>query len=125
MTQHNMHFSHMAIRHLAFAGLHRRAPADGNGKALGVCPPRASRGVTYIICTTPRSGSWLLSEGLASTSLAGNPREWFNVIEERRYRAQWRMEHSTDLSFEQYLRLATEESTTRNGISGIKLHYYQ
>lgn len=33
--------------------------------------------IPYLICTTPRSGSWLLSEGLASTSLAGNRRLWY------------------------------------------------
>ena len=35
------------------------------------------------------------------------------------------MDHSTDLSYAAYLRLARAESTTSNGISGIKLHYYQ
>jgi LPS sulfotransferase NodH len=80
---------------------------------------------TYIICTNPRSGSWLFSEGLASTSLAGNPREWFNTLEEQQHRARWRMDNSTDLSYAAYLGLARAESTTNNRISGIKLHYYQ
>jgi LPS sulfotransferase NodH len=80
---------------------------------------------TYVIATNPRSGSWLLSEGLASTTVAGNPREWFNVIEEQQHRARWRMEHSNDLSYRSYLSQARAESTTPNGISGIKLHYYQ
>ncbi len=80
---------------------------------------------TYIICTNPRSGSWLLSEGLASTSLAGNPREWFNTLEEQQHRARWRLEHATDLDYATYLRIAAAESTTSNGVSGIKLHYYQ
>lgn len=80
---------------------------------------------TYIICTTPRSGSWLLCDGLSSTSLAGNPREWFNIFEEQRHRAWWRMDHSADLTYATYLDLATAESTTGNGVSGIKLHYYQ
>jgi LPS sulfotransferase NodH len=84
-----------------------------------------SPNLTYIICTNPRSGSWLLSEGLASTSLAGNPREWFNIGEEQRHRAQWRIDNAADLSYPMYLRLARAESTTSNGISGIKLHYYQ
>jgi trehalose 2-sulfotransferase len=54
---------------------------------------------SYIICTNPRSGSWPLSEGLAATLLAGNPREWLNVQQEQRHRAEWRMEHSTDLTY--------------------------
>jgi LPS sulfotransferase NodH len=86
---------------------------------------RVSPAATYIICTNPRSGSWLLSEGLASTSLAGNPREWFNIIEEQQHRARWRMDHATDLTPSAYIDLARLDSTTSNGLSAIKLHYYQ
>jgi LPS sulfotransferase NodH len=80
---------------------------------------------TYVICTNPRSGSWLLGKGLAATGLAGDPREWFNPWEEQRHRARWRMDHATDLSFRAYIGIANAESTTPNGVSGIKLHYYQ
>jgi LPS sulfotransferase NodH len=80
---------------------------------------------TYIICTNPRSGSWLLSEGLAATSIAGNPREWFNVQQEQATRAQWRIDNDTDLTFEGYVEAARLLSTSSNGVSGIKLHYYQ
>jgi LPS sulfotransferase NodH len=121
-----MNPTRMAIYHLAVAQSRRHASADHRepGTALRR-QHRAFPDFTYIICTTPRSGSWLLSEGLASTSRAGNPREWFNVTEERKYRAQWRMEHSSDLPFAEYLRLVAENSTSRNGVSGLKLHYYQ
>lgn len=112
--------------HLARARTPRPVPARTNKSVVMAEPPRwTSPTATYIICTNPRSGSWLLSEGLASTSLAGNPREWFNTLEEQQYRARWRMEHSTDLTYTRYLELAKAESTTSNGISGIKLHYYQ
>ena len=67
----------------------------------------------------------MLSEGLASTALAGNPREWFNPVEEQQHRARWRMEHSADLSYLEYLALARAESTGTNGVSGTKLHHYQ
>ena len=78
----------------------------------------------YLICTTPRSGSWMLSQGLAGTRVAGNPREWLNPWQEQDSRAEWRASHSTDLTFKAYLRLARNASTTKNGISGIKLHYH-
>jgi LPS sulfotransferase NodH len=80
---------------------------------------------TYIICTNPRSGSWLLGEGLTATARAGNPREWFNIQEEQQQRALWRSDHNSDLSLRTYLRLVRSKSTTSNGVSGIKLHYYQ
>jgi LPS sulfotransferase NodH len=62
---------------------------------------------------------------LASTSVAGNPREWLNIQEEQQHRAEWRMDHASDLSLMAYLGIARERSTGPNGISGIKLHYYQ
>src|SRR5436305_3823123 len=102
-----------------------RVPRHRNAKIRIRSPLWISSTATYIICTNPRSGSWLLSEGLASTSLAGKPREWFNTMEEQRHRARWRMDHSTDLTYDAYLRLARAESTTSNGISGVKLHYSQ
>jgi LPS sulfotransferase NodH len=90
--------------------------------------PASSRGATpttYVICTTPRSGSWLLSDGLARTRIAGNPREWFNPGEEQLRRAQWRIEHGTDLTAAGYVALAQKLSATPNGVSGTKLHYSQ
>ena len=95
-------------------------PAKGLSPADGQRPA-----TTYIICTNPRSGSWLLSDGLAATSIAGNPREWFNVQQEQATRAQWRLDNQTDLTFEGYLQAARLQSMSGNGISGIKLHYYQ
>jgi LPS sulfotransferase NodH len=35
------------------------------------------------------------------------------------------MDHATDLSFRAYVGIASAKSTTSNGISGIKLHYFQ
>jgi LPS sulfotransferase NodH len=114
----------MAMCHLTHA---RRttARAPAHGVPVGLPLQWTFPTATYIIATNPRSGSWLLSEGLASTSLAGNPREWFNRLEEQQYCARWRMEHSSDLGYATYLRLARAESASSNGISGIKLHYYQ
>ena len=121
-----MNVRKMAIYHHALAQPLRRAPAPGNKSPIAAGLPRwTSPAGTYIICTNPRSGSWLLSDGLAATHVAGNPREWFNTGEEQQHRARWRMEHSTDLDFANYLRSAKAESTTGNGISGIKMHYYQ
>jgi LPS sulfotransferase NodH len=85
--------------------------------------PLADPRTTYVICTNPRSGSWLLSEGLSSTARAGNPREWFNVLEEQRQRVLWG--DAIEPSFTNYLRHIKRAATTTNGICGVKLHYYQ
>jgi len=81
--------------------------------------------IAYIICTNPRSGSWLLSDGLTATGLAGRPREWFNPLVEQKSRALWRMTHSTDLSDAGYLKQVRALARSPNGACGIKLHYYQ
>jgi len=116
----------MAMYHVARARQLRRVSA-GSGRNVTIARPlnKISPTATYIICTNPRSGSWLLSDGLASTSLAGNPREWFNPLVEQKRRAQWRMTHSTDLTNAEYLNQVRALGTTSNGICGIKLHYYQ
>jgi hypothetical protein len=42
----------------------------------------------YASCASSQSSNcWLFSEGLASTSLVGNPREWFNFLEEQQHHA--------------------------------------
>jgi trehalose 2-sulfotransferase len=115
----------LALRHLRLSQLRQLSAVRVSSTARlghtdGPIPTK-----TYIICTNPRSGSWLLSKGLASTSVAGNPTEWFHVQEEQERRARWRMDNPTDLTLEGYLRAALLESMTGNGVCGIKLHYYQ
>lgn len=80
---------------------------------------------SYIICTNPRSGSWLLSEGLAATNLAGNPREWFNVLEEQAQKPVTGVSTAAETGFAAYLDHVIAKATTANGVCGIKLHYYQ
>ena len=73
---------------------------------------------SYFICTNPRSGSWLLGEGLALTSVAGNPREWFQEEEERDQCAKWGIEHSADGDYAEYLSNVYRDGSTGNGIFG-------
>jgi trehalose 2-sulfotransferase len=80
--------------------------------------------VSYVICTNPRSGSWLLSEALSLTALAGNPREWLNNIEEQLHCTEWAIDR-TGPAYASYLDRILECGKTTNGIFGIKLHYYQ
>ncbi len=77
----------------------------------------------YIICSNPRSGNWLLSDALAATKTAGEPREWFDPLERQRQRALWRMDHDCDMSAADYLCVAARKSMTANGASGIRLHF--
>ncbi|MBB6249405.1 Stf0 family sulfotransferase [Rhodanobacter sp. A1T4] len=80
---------------------------------------------SYIICTNPRSGSWLLSEGLTASGLAGNPREWFNVLEEDARIPAEQLSTTPEAAYRIYLQHVRAAATTPNGVFGAKLHYYQ
>jgi LPS sulfotransferase NodH len=86
---------------------------------------RATPTTSYVICTNPRSGSWLISEGLSSTKVAGNPREWFHHSEEARERARIKEQISREPNYQEYVDWMLKVGSTPNGIFGIKLHYYQ
>jgi trehalose 2-sulfotransferase len=107
-------------RHLLRAGSSGNV-AGSSAFSMAEKPPKT----IYIICSNPRSGSWLLSDALTATKKAGDPREWFNPLERQRQRALWRMDHDSDMTAADYLRAAARESMTANGVSGIKLHFYQ
>ncbi len=104
--------AHSAARaYLVRSQMHRR-------RTLARCAP-------YVICTNPRSGSWLLSDGLAATRVAGNPREWFNTAEERDFVERWRVARQDEPTYADYLRNVRARSATSNGVRGVKVHHYQ
>ena len=102
-----------------------RATITGLAELERASAPAQSPTRSYIICTNPRSGSWLLSEGLAATNLAGNPREWFNVLEEQAQNHLREGSACSETGFAGYLEHVIANATTPNGVCGIKLHYYQ
>lgn len=81
--------------------------------------PRAS----YLICTNPRSGSWLLAEGLRATGVAGRPEEYFNPTLTPLYRRDLHL--PDDAPAEQLLARVLEAGTTDNGVFGAKVHRLQ
>jgi LPS sulfotransferase NodH len=100
-------------------------PGAGGNHAIARAQRATAPNLTYVICTNPRSGSYLLCNGLASTSLAGRPREWFNSFTEEGRRKRWGLDTSTNATYASYVAQVRVRSTTGNGISGIKLHFYQ
>ena len=71
---------------------------------------------SYFICSTPRSGSWLLCGLLASTGVAGRRHEWFWTGTEDANTRAWGASGLAD-----YVRLVHEAGTTLNGVFGAKL----
>lgn len=76
--------------------------------------------VNYIICSTPRSGSTLLAEGLKSTQVAGNPHEYFNIDHQSDYHKRWNFK-----SVQEYITLLKKNRATSNGVFGFKIHFNQ
>lgn len=79
-------------------------------------PPRCA----YVLCSSPRSGSTLLSEALTAVG-AGVPIEYFDPT--NAMAVCWRRWGCRDLG--QYLRALHRHRTTADGVFGLKLHWYQ
>lgn len=75
--------------------------------------PRTS----YLICSTPRSGSTLLGEALTNTGLAGEPREYFLPSDEPVYARDW----DVSTEYPEYFYEVLTRGTTRNGVFGAKI----
>ena len=84
--------------------------------------PPAAAGVrlSYLVCAVPRSGSYLLCEGLRNTGVAGWPTEYFSSG----YRGYWSPRWGTP-DFVDYMDRAVAEATTPNGVCGVKAHASQ
>ena len=73
----------------------------------------------YVVCTIPRSGSNLLTDGLRDTRRAGMPKQFFLPKEQSRYSAELRLNGATD--YAAYVRGIVNTKTTHNEVFGFKL----
>lgn len=80
---------------------------------------------SYIICSTPRTGSTLLCELLASTNVAGNPDSFFMSDVDPVWAEQWGLPvraDSSDGDYETaYLKAAIKAGKGQTGIFGLRL----
>jgi LPS sulfotransferase NodH len=108
--------------------------------------------LSCVICTTPRSGSWLLAEQLLRTGIAGRPEEYFRpdwyerfaTLGEVRYRhmkshRRFTPDGGGDVvssrrgasrpeplpSFPEFMSKVGETAATDNGVLAIKIHWHQ
>ncbi len=72
----------------------------------------------YVVCTIPRSGSNLLTDGLRDTRRAGMPKQFF-LPKERRYAAEFGIDPIAE--YAAYVRGVVNSKTTRNEVFGFKL----
>jgi LPS sulfotransferase NodH len=83
---------------------------------VGSPPPR----ISFIVCATPRCGSSLLCELLASTELAGAPTEFFDLEQMGEFQRLW-----GTATLDDYVEALFAKKTSPNGVFGIKTHYHQ
>jgi LPS sulfotransferase NodH len=76
----------------------------------------------YVICTTPRCGSYLLCEALEATHRLGTPREYFDASpgKEKSWVDKLQIETPRD-----YIEKVMAAGAAPNGVFGLKLHGYQ
>ncbi|HTR70052.1 MAG TPA: Stf0 family sulfotransferase [Mycobacteriales bacterium] len=102
----------------------RGEPHQGPFRILAAPDPRGTTITTCgLVATLPRSGSWLLSDALASTGLVGQPAEFFRPDYLAAYRRSWGL--AADCSTTSYVEAAIDRTASDSGIFTAKLHWYQ
>ena len=76
-----------------------------------------------LICCLPRSGSWLLAQGLRGTGHVGRPEEYFWEFLRPFYARRWGLPAS--VAQPRFLSAAVRAGTTPNGVFGAKVHWFQ
>ena len=84
-------------------------------------PRRVATHSTTLICSLPRSGSWLLAAGLEATGLSGHPEEFFRRELRRVYTRRWGIPYGASAT--RYAAAALADATGSNGVAGIKIHW--
>ncbi|MCV7092712.1 Stf0 family sulfotransferase [Mycobacterium interjectum] len=79
------------------------------------------RHATYVIASTPRSGSSLLAAGLVATGVAGRPEEYFATEHMGAYKEDLGL--PPDCSWPEYLAKVMAYAATDNGVRGVKIHW--
>ena len=82
-------------------------------------PPHPA--VSYVVCSTPRSGSGLLCRGLADTGMAGTPAEYFNANQRDPLSERW----GCGPEAASYACALRAHRTGPDGCFGLKLHWSQ
>ncbi len=78
---------------------------------------------SYLICTTPRTGSTLLCGLMASTTVAGRPESYFREPDEQLWASRWAVARSSDGAFEcsDFVRAALAAGRTDNGVFAARI----
>ena len=78
---------------------------------------------SYLLCTVPRSGSWLLADLLEQTRRRRRPEEYFRPDHRMQWSAEWGI--PVKGPYGRYVGAALANTVTGNGVFGVKTHWYQ
>jgi LPS sulfotransferase NodH len=81
-------------------------------------PPAAK--LSYVVCSTPRSGSGLLCRALVASGCGGHPAEYFNPAQHVPLALRWQA-----LTLATYSVALLAHRTDPDGVFGMKLHWDQ
>src|SRR3954466_12579190 len=102
--------------------MNKPPPGPFDGTEYDTPPGSApERTVTYVVCSTPRSGSGLLCRALAGTGVAGTPIEYFNGWRRPMLAGGW----GCGTSLAAYAEALQDRRTDTAGVFGTKLHWGQ
>ncbi len=78
---------------------------------------------SYIICSTPRTGSTLLCALLNSTGVAGHPESYFRKQDVRAYAERWGIKVSSTgfFNYADYVKAALDAGTTENDVFAMRV----
>lgn len=83
-------------------------------------PLSGEPGLRYLICSTPRTGSTMMSRLLANTGLAGRPEEYLRHDRIKLWSERLGFSRKP---LNEYLSEIEKRRTSPNGVFGIKVHY--
>src|SRR5262245_55098655 len=79
--------------------------------------------ISYLICSTARTGSLLLAEALQHTGIAGRPREYFAPKLQQTWSERWGILGTSN--YADFLDKAIAAGTTPNGVFGARISGHQ
>ncbi len=83
---------------------------------------QVGRSRAVVICTAPRSSSYLMSEAIESVGSLGIPREYFD---HDKGKEKWWVDKLGITGPADYIEKVITHGSTPNGVWGLKLHWYQ
>ncbi|MDE0723096.1 MAG: Stf0 family sulfotransferase [Alphaproteobacteria bacterium] len=77
---------------------------------------------SYMICSTPRTGSTLLCSLLKSSGIAGTPHSYFRRQDIERYAHAYGIENLDSIeNYKAYAKASIQKTSTENGIYGVRV----